>query len=120
MTTSFDHCAIEKCGEIATLTGEIMGTVEFFVNTCEHPSPSMNITLGTLDACSGLIATLEDESMLDIGLQVSISKTGGPQTVSGSVCVNGETTEFDSIHDLKKALDPDGVCEAEEETPEIP
>lgn len=112
-TVTFEDCVIDQCGQEVTLNGSVSEEVSFLVNTCDQEESFFTIDVQTSGACDGLEATVGEDTTV-IGLNASISRTHGPQEVSGDLCVDGESTPFESISELNKALDPEGECEDQE------
>ena len=121
VTTTFDNCIVEQCGDTLTLSGTVTGAIAMSVDTCAHQT-SFTVDFSTVgqcggqcDATNGLTTTLPDGTTHETCLQATVSRTGGPQTVSGSICTDGGTAiDFSSMDSLKQAIDPNGTCDQKE------
>lgn len=103
--TSFDDCAITTCGETVTLSGEVTGGVSGTVNLVTDTA-SLEATNATSGTCSGM--TADDDAY---GFDMTLTLENQDVEFSGDICVSDNDIAFDSLADLRAAVDPEEECE---------
>ncbi len=99
VTVEFEACALETCGSQITLSGRVQGTLDYTFNNCTSDE-TLEATLETEEACSGLTITREDDTIDIVGFSMTGDIADGESTREGTSCINGETAELSDLEDL--------------------